>query len=214
VPGGAAALGFCGNPKLIDESLVVNPDNNGVRNVSVYLYVKGPKPTIHPAFKDRPKTVRLHNKGCRYEPRITAMSLDQTLVIGNLDKDSHNSKLDPISEQNKSINPIIPSMKTVDYTFNVEERLPVPTSCNLHPWMGGYVLVRETPYFAVTDKDGNFEIKNLPAGKWTFRFWQESIGYVQKVKYKEKTSTWKRGEVTVEIKKDGAFDMEDIVAKF
>ena len=30
-----------------------------------------------------------------------------------------------------------------------------------------------TPYFAVTDKDGNFEIKNVPAGKYTLKTWSE-----------------------------------------
>jgi hypothetical protein len=30
-----------------------------------------------------------------------------------------------------------------------------------------------TPYFAVTDKDGNFEIKNIPAGKYTLKTWSE-----------------------------------------
>jgi hypothetical protein len=39
--------------------------------------------------------------------------------------------------------------------------------------MSGYVVVTPTPYFAVTDKDGNFEIKNIPAGKYTLKTWSE-----------------------------------------
>jgi len=39
--------------------------------------------------------------------------------------------------------------------------------------MSGYVVVVPTPYFAVTDKDGNFEIKNIPAGKYTLKTWSE-----------------------------------------
>ena len=45
--------------------------------------------------------------------------------------------------------------------------------CNVHPEMSGYVVVVPTPYFAVTDKDGNFEIKNIPAGKYTLKTWSE-----------------------------------------
>ncbi|HUC54924.1 MAG TPA: carboxypeptidase regulatory-like domain-containing protein [Candidatus Cybelea sp.] len=45
--------------------------------------------------------------------------------------------------------------------------------CNVHPEMSGYVVVVPTPYFAVTDKDGNFEIKNVPAGKYTLKTWSE-----------------------------------------
>jgi hypothetical protein len=33
--------------------------------------------------------------------------------------------------------------------------------------MSGYIVVVPTPYSAVTDKDGNFEIKDIPAGKYT-----------------------------------------------
>jgi len=39
--------------------------------------------------------------------------------------------------------------------------------------MSGYVVVVPTPYFAVTDKDGNFEIKNIPPGKYTLKTWSE-----------------------------------------
>ena len=45
--------------------------------------------------------------------------------------------------------------------------------CNVHPEMSGYVVVAATPYFAVTDKDGNYEIKNVPAGKYTLKTWSE-----------------------------------------
>jgi plastocyanin len=45
--------------------------------------------------------------------------------------------------------------------------------CNVHPEMSGYVVVVPTPYFVVTDKEGNFEIKNIPAGKYTLKTWSE-----------------------------------------
>jgi hypothetical protein len=39
--------------------------------------------------------------------------------------------------------------------------------------MSGYVVVVPTPYFAVTDKDGNFEIKDVPDGSYTLKTWSE-----------------------------------------
>ena len=36
-------------------------------------------------------------------------------------------------------------------------------SCNVHPWMRAYIWAFDNPYHAVTDKDGNFEIKHIPA---------------------------------------------------
>ena len=48
--------------------------------------------------------------------------------------------------------------------------------CNIHPWMGAYIVARKDPYAAVSDKDGKFEIKDLPAGKeLEFRLWQENV---------------------------------------
>jgi plastocyanin len=45
--------------------------------------------------------------------------------------------------------------------------------CNVHPEMSGYVVVVPTPYFAVTDKEGNYEIKNVPPGQYTLKTWSE-----------------------------------------
>jgi hypothetical protein len=39
--------------------------------------------------------------------------------------------------------------------------------------MNGYIVVAPTPYFAVTDKDGNYDIKNVPPGKYTLKTWSE-----------------------------------------
>jgi len=45
--------------------------------------------------------------------------------------------------------------------------------CNVHPEMSGYVVVVATPYLAVTNKEGEFEIKNVPDGKYTLKTWSE-----------------------------------------
>ena len=55
---------------------------------------------------------------------------------------------------------------------------PVVIECNIHPWMKGWVRVFDHPYFAVTDADGKFEIKNAPAGKYNIVMWQEGQGWV------------------------------------
>ncbi len=47
--------------------------------------------------------------------------------------------------------------------------------CNVHPDMEAYVIVLQNPYFGVSDKDGNFTIKNVPAGKYTLKVWNEKL---------------------------------------
>jgi hypothetical protein len=41
---------------------------------------------------------------------------------------------------------------------------PLIMNCDIHKWMSAVVRVFDHPYAALTDKDGNFEIKNAPAG--------------------------------------------------
>ena len=43
--------------------------------------------------------------------------------------------------------------------------------CNVHAEMSAYVIVTETPYSAVTDKDGKFALRNVPPGTYVLKTW-------------------------------------------
>jgi plastocyanin len=47
--------------------------------------------------------------------------------------------------------------------------------CKVHPEMEAFILVMETPYYAVSEKDGSYTVKNVPAGKHTLRIWHEKL---------------------------------------
>lgn len=47
--------------------------------------------------------------------------------------------------------------------------------CNVHPEMQGTVVVLETPYHAVTNADGSYSIKGVPAGTYTLKIWHEKL---------------------------------------
>jgi hypothetical protein len=55
---------------------------------------------------------------------------------------------------------------------------PVILTCSVHKWMNAYVWVLDHPFVAVTDADGNYEIKNVPVGKVRVVAWHEQSGYV------------------------------------
>ena len=42
--------------------------------------------------------------------------------------------------------------------------------------MHAYVAVQDSPYFAVTDAEGRFEIKGLPVGSYTLEAWHPTLG--------------------------------------
>ncbi|HKJ69915.1 MAG TPA: methylamine utilization protein [bacterium] len=45
--------------------------------------------------------------------------------------------------------------------------------CNLHPEMEGYIYIVPTPFFARTDANGHFTIKDVLEGKYTLKVWSE-----------------------------------------
>lgn len=46
--------------------------------------------------------------------------------------------------------------------------------CNVHSDMSAYILVVDTPFYAVADKGGRFHIPNVPPGTYTLKAWHES----------------------------------------
>jgi hypothetical protein len=42
--------------------------------------------------------------------------------------------------------------------------------------MEAYVVVKDHPYFAATDKRGNYQIKNVPLGKYRIEVWHPEFG--------------------------------------
>lgn len=194
---------FCGKHNLKVEKLVVNPANKGIKNIVVFLYTRGStKVPVHPDYdKEAKAKITLDNKNCRYEPHVVCVRTGQSLVIGNPDPVAHNSKIDFFS--NSPANPIIPPTKSVSLDVKVEERLPARVSCSIHPWMEAWVVAKKHPYMGVTDENGEITIKNVPAGKWTFQFWQEQAGYLQSVSVDGKKTSWRRGRTDLTITSKG-----------
>jgi len=203
------------DPEFKTEEWVVSP-KGGVKNVVVWLAPEPPAgggkakdlPTfeakdINPALAKAAKpNVEIDQPCCRFIPHVLAAQEGQTMVIKNSAPVPHNAKW--TSRNNGEINPLLPS----GGQFKVQpplvaERFPINVECSIHPWMKAYVWVFKHPYFAVTDDDGNFEIKNAPVmgGKLRLVMWHE--GGV--------AGDWRMGEsITV---KPGATDLKDIKLK-
>jgi Carboxypeptidase regulatory-like domain len=115
----------------------------------------------------------MNQKGCLYEPHVLAVQANQPLHVVNGDPTSHN--IHPTPANNREWNKAEPPGSTVDEAFAREE-IAIPLKCNVHPWMRGYVAVFKHPYFAVTGKDGSFDLGNLPPGTYTLKAWHEKFG--------------------------------------
>jgi len=199
---------FCGKHGLTDNSVVVSKDGE-LKNVIVYLYLKrGDTVNVDPAYDElKEQKVRLDNKDCQFEPHVALLWTEQSIVLGNKDPIGHNTKIDSF---NKPINPLIPAGGELEVKFEKPERLPVQVGCNIHPWMRAWLVVRDNPYFAVTDEKGAFEIKHIPAGDWQFQIWHEGVGYVREVEIDGKEVEWSRGRVDVSIEDGGVVDLGEV----
>jgi plastocyanin len=189
---------FCGKHDLVEEALVVNKQNNGLANVVVYLFDTG-KPKIHPDYDNAAKDkVTVDNENCRFSPHVLGIRVGQTLVIGNKDPIAHNTKGEFFN--NNPFNDLIPAKSSIDKTFTKAEATPTDLSCSIHPWMKARLLIREDPYFAVSDKDGKFTMKNLPVGEHTFVVWSNKFISNVTVNGKAPMPAWARGRVKMNIK--------------
>jgi hypothetical protein len=68
--------------------------------------------------------------------------------------------------------------------FRVQEKLTRPGIVHLwcgagHPWMRGYVVVQEHPYYAVTGQRGNYALSDIPPGSYQLCVWHERLGQKQ-----------------------------------
>src|SRR5262245_26320894 len=187
---------YCGKHNVVDEAIVVNKDNKGVANVVVYLMDQA-KPKIHPDYeKDAKAKVTIDNENCRFSPHVQGIRTGQTLVVGNKDPIAHNTKAEFFN--NNPFNDLIPASGSIEKTFTKAETTPSIFSCSIHPWMNAYLLIREDPYFAISDKDGKLAIKNLPAGEHTFVVWSNK--FISAATVDGKATTWARGRAKLNIK--------------
>ena len=186
----------CAAIKLTEERVVVGKDG-GLQNVVVF--VRSKNVDVHTDYKKlADEKVVLDNKDCRFDPHVVGLWTEQTLVLKNSDPTAHNSKVEGFA--NPAINPLIPANSEVEQNFKAAETTPSPVTCNIHPWMKAYIVVRDNPYFAITDENGEFTIENVPAGKaLEFQVWHEEAGYLKDVSF-GKTKTDKRGRFEMKLK--------------
>jgi hypothetical protein len=107
----------------------------------------------------------LDQHGCEYVPYIMAVQTDQKIMVKNSDPVLHNVHAVPTANPEKNSAQAAGS-PDMPFSFAKPENF-LKFQCDVHPWMFAFVTVVDHPYFAVTDKEGKFTIKNVPDGKYT-----------------------------------------------
>lgn len=137
-------------------------------NIAVYVDVIPDKKFDPPADH-----VVIDQRKMAFIPHVAVVQQGTTVDFLNSDPVGHNVYWPSISG-NKALKGNLGTWPKGEKKPFVFKDLGVASLlCNVHPEMSGYVVIVPTPYFAMTDKDGNFEIKNVPAGKYTLKTWSE-----------------------------------------
>jgi len=149
--------------------------NNG-RLANVFIYVKdGPPDAMHGGAVP-PQPVELDQTNCEYVPHVIGVMAGGTVEFRNSDPTMHNIHTTPASIGNETVD-ISESPRGLPQTKEFRKpELMIPVRCNNHPWMNAFINVSATPYFAVTDGNGHFDLKGLPPGDYVIAAVHEKMG--------------------------------------
>lgn len=153
--------------KQVPYNAVVAKDGK-LQDVLVRIEVGGVKGD----FKAPDKHAVIDQHECMYIPRIQGVVAGQDIDIKNSDSTLHNVHTYKGTEslfnqaQPKGSDPLIKQWDDGIIKF----------TCDVHPWMRGFVVVTDHPFFAVSGADGTFTIEKVPAGKYTVEAWHTHYG--------------------------------------
>lgn len=160
-------VGVCGTEQESEE-LVVDPESRGIR--WAVAWVDPPEPVTNITVVQE---VVLDQRGCRFQPHVLLVRAGDEVKVLNPDGVLHN--FHTYSVENPPVNKAQPAFRNeMRVHFGKPERFRV--GCDAHGWMAGWIVVTGHPYYAVTERDGSFVIKDFPAGKHVLRVWHETMG--------------------------------------
>jgi plastocyanin len=125
-----------------------------------------PRPVSSPSSPSKQATMEQRNKA--FVPRVLAVEVGTAVDFPNHDPIEHNA----FSNHDGQVFDV--HLYAPQTSRRVVFRRPgiVRVFCNIHETMSGVVAVLQTPYFAVSNAAGRFEMQ-APAGEYTLHFWDE-----------------------------------------
>ena len=178
----------CGQ-EVFNPALVVNPANMGVKFTAVYLekVVEGkPLPDKNSKIKvnssgvlhaGRDENQRPDSQLCNFEEHVFGFVRTKKIGMYNMENLLHNPHAfgsngatlfnTPLPDRNRMTKKKLKRVKGINRY-----------QCDTHIHMNGWMLGLSHPYFSITDKNGNYEITDVPNGKYKLIVWHEGYNIV------------------------------------
>ena len=202
------AARVAGNANVLDETLIVNPQNRGIKNVVLYVYT-GHGGSKLPKMDFKTEQHQLQSNRFRYQPHILIMKAGDTLEVTNSGVFDHSFRFNFIRQPAETF-ALAPKQKFIGQLANAEPAA-IPVDSDFYPWMRAYVLILDHPFAAKSNEDGDLEIRGLPTGQeLSFRIFIEGAkGAIDEVRINGEPTVWRRNRFSVDIK-EGENDLGTI----
>jgi hypothetical protein len=156
----------CGTSRELDDWQISS--DGGVKNAVVYLAdIKSGKKM------DLPAKPVLDQKGCHYDPHMQVIAQNSDLGVKNSDPILHNIHS---YQDGKTILNIAEPKQGMVVEKKMRKAGGESLKCDVHNFMRGGLFVADNPYAAVTDKDGAYELKDVPPGTYQIGTFHEVAG--------------------------------------
>ena len=145
-----------------------HPSAHSTPPAVVWLKPVQPDFPTPPAPRER---YTLMQKGRMFQPHVLVVPVGSIVQFPNADPFFHNvfslfdgKRFDLGLYEAGSTKEVSFSREGISYIF-----------CNIHPEMSAVVLALSTPYHAIVDAAGNFELHGIPAGDYELHAWVEGL---------------------------------------
>jgi plastocyanin len=173
-----------------------HPGTGGVRGCVVWL--EGITEGKAFDFSTAPK---LEQRGCAFLPHIQIVQAGATMLVTNDDDALHNYHVRVGSE---TVTNEAQPEGAPPHELTLKKSGLHQINCDVHPWMKGFVMAADHPYYTVSDSTGRFTLNNVPPGTYSIKLWRDDWRVEELknesgriVSYKWKPDRSKEAQVTV-----------------
>ncbi len=163
----------CGD-KVSVARLALGKDNTVQR---AFVYLEG----VASVGEMRPReSVLIDQKDCQYVPHALTLSSGTKLEVTNSDPILHNvhakesTREDGLRTLFNIAQPVRGQRTLIDPAL-IKPGIITLTCEAGHPWMSAYLFVADHPFVGVTGDSGEFQIADVPPGKYTIKMWHEGV---------------------------------------